>query len=133
RPDFEKLLGDQGRDYLAACRTKEEAARSEREAQVKRIAEEQQRVAVEQTRTTQLQWWSTRLLVTIAVIVVGAGSWILVQTRKVDRQTSLVLATAARDASNAGLYDRALRFAVLAARRSWLSPAVPEAEPQLGR
>ncbi len=111
----------------------EEATRAEREAQVKRIAEEQERVAVEQRKTARLQRWSTRLLVAIAIVVVGAGSWIVMQAREVGRQTSLVLATAARDASDAGFHDRALRFAVLAARSSWFAPAAVEAESQLAR
>jgi hypothetical protein len=133
RPDFSQLLGKEGRDYLQACRKKDEAARAEREAQVKRIAEEQARVTKEQERTAKQQRWSYQLLVAIAAIVFLAGTWIVLQTREVARQTSLVLATAAGTASDRHNYDRALRFAILGTTTSWLSPAVPESEAQLAR
>jgi len=55
------------------------------------------------------------------------------KSREVGRQTSLVLASAAQAASEIQSYDRALRYAILAARDGLLSPASPEAEAQLVR
>jgi WD40 repeat protein len=40
RQAFHQLLGQEGGDYLAACRAKEEAATAEREANLKRLAEQ---------------------------------------------------------------------------------------------
>jgi WD40 repeat protein len=119
RPDFDRLLGAEGNAYLEACRQRDDKAQAEREAQSRRVARAQRRIGV--------------LLALIAVILLCAGSWIIYQTRAVARQTSFVLASAAKVEYDAGHYDRALRFGVLAAREGWLSPAVPEAEAQIIR
>ena len=133
RSDFSQLLGKDGRNYLLACRKKEEANRAEQKAQAERIARGQARVAEEQQRTAKLQRWSMVLLGAIAIIIGLAGTWIVSQTREVARQTSLVLASAAKTSSDDNEYDRALRFAILGTKTNWLSPAVPEAEAQLAR
>jgi len=119
RPDFDRLLGADGIAYLEACRRRDDQAQAEREAQTRRVARAQRRT------------WA--LLAVIAVILLGAGTWIVQETRAVARQSSLVLAASAQTANDAGFHDRALRLALLAAREGWLSPAAPEAEAQLAR
>jgi WD40 repeat protein len=119
RPDFDRLLGDEGKAYLEACRRRDDQAQKDREDQAHRVA-----------RAQRLTW---ALLALIAVVLVGAGTWILQQTREVARQTSLVLAANALAANDAGRPDRALRFSLLALRGGWLSTAAPEAEAQLAR
>jgi WD40 repeat protein len=69
----------------------------------------------------------------IAVIVILTGGWIIHQTRTVARQTSLVLASAATTANDAGNYDRGMRFAILSMGKSWLSPGSVEAVLELMR
>jgi len=133
REDFGQLMGDDVRAYLKSCRARDEAVRVDREAQLQRLAQEQARVSDEQARTARAQRWTKMLLASIAVVLFAAGAWVVTQSRAVARQTSFVLAAAAEAASDAGLYDRALRLSVLAVRENWLSPTVPEAGPQLLR
>ena len=133
RKDLWELLSQQGRDYIAKCRVKEEQARAEREAQLKQIEAEQQKVAEAQNRTARFQKRSTALLTAIAMIVVLAGAWIGIQTKNVERQTALLLASEAKNASDKRFYDRALQIAVLATRGTWLVKQVPEAETELSR
>ncbi|WP_244144530.1 hypothetical protein [Paraburkholderia hospita] len=75
----------------------------------------------------------SRALGVIAVIVIETGGWIIHQTRTVARQTSLVLASVATTANDAGNYDRGMRFAMLAMGKSRLSPESVEAELELMR
>ncbi|EUC12290.1 WD40 repeat domain-containing protein [Paraburkholderia hospita] len=75
----------------------------------------------------------SRALGVIAVIVIETGGWIIHQTRTVARQTSLVLASVATTANDAGNYDRGMRFATLAMGKSRLSPESVEAELELMR
>ncbi len=119
RPDFDRLLGEEGRAYLKACRRRDDQLQEEREIQARRVARAQRRT------------WVLQALIT--VIILCAAISIVNQTRRVARQTSLVLAANALAANDAGHHDRALRLAVLAAHEGWLSPAAPEAEAQLAR
>ena len=116
RPDFERRLGLHGAGYLAACRQRDDAERSEREAQVKRVARLQRRIA--------------GALAAVALVVAGAGARIVMESRAVGRQTSLVLADLARRETTEHP-DRALRLAELSSRDGWLAPAALEAERQL--
>jgi WD40 repeat protein len=119
RPDFARLLGEEGRAYLEACRRRDDQVQKDREAQARRVA-----------RAQRLTW---ALLALIAVVLVGAGLGIIGKTRELGKQTALVLASAAQAANDAGYHDRALRIALLAARGDWLSPVIPEAEVQIAR
>jgi KaiC/GvpD/RAD55 family RecA-like ATPase len=104
----------------------ERQRREERERQLEEIAEQQQA----RSRLQRKAMWGLGIggcvLVAIAVGVV-------VQTRAVARQTSLVLTDAGERADDDKLFDRGLRFGVLAAKESSLSPAHPNAAPQLAR
>ncbi len=126
RPDLEQLLGDMGREYLSACRRRDQRTREDREAQIARIS-------VEQTRTARAQRLSKWLLASVAAVLVLFSGWIVIESRAVARERSRVLMVAADEALNKRAYDRALRFAVLAAKSTWLSPAAPDADPQLSR
>src|SRR6266702_5931694 len=84
-------------------------------------------------RTGRAQRCIRVLLGVIAVIVIVTGGWIIHRTRTVARQTSLVLASVATTANDAGNYDRGMRFAMLAMGESWLSPESVEAELELMR
>lgn len=79
----------------------------------------------------------TRLVVvtlTLLTLLLAAGIiGVVLQTRELGHQASLVSATAAQTASDRSYLDRALRFAVLANTNTWLSPKSIEAEPQLVR
>ncbi|WP_018432160.1 nSTAND1 domain-containing NTPase [Paraburkholderia atlantica] len=124
RSDFERLLGADGLSYLRACRGRDEDARAERESQLQQIA---------QARTASTQRRMQILMGVIAVILIATGGWIIYQTRTVARQTSAVFASAATTANDAGNYDRAMRFAILAMGKSWLSPGSVDAELELMR
>ena len=126
RPDLEHLMGDAGRDYLSACRARDQQARADRDAQLTRIA-------VAQARTARAQRFSKWLLAAIGIVLLAFGGWVVVQSRDVARQRSRVLIVAAEEALTKHSFDRALRFAVLAADSTWLSPVVPDGEPQLAR
>ncbi len=71
----------------------------------------------------------TLLTFLLTVGIIG----VVLQTREIAHQASLVLATAAQNASDSGHFDRALRFATLATKDTWLSPTSLEAAPQLTR
>jgi len=131
----EALLSDQrleGRfdavdgEYIAACRQRDRLALAEREEQLRRMAEQQTARAALQRRAT---WW----LSTAALAVMGMLIWIVMQTREVSLQTSLVLASAAEAAVDQKRFDQGLRFGVLAARASWLHPAHATAPAVLSR
>lgn len=133
RSDFEQLLGAEGNSYLRACRDREEAARADREAQLRRIAYEQARVREEQARTDRAQRRILALIFFLALALLGGAVWVLAENREVHRQYSLVLASSAARANDDGNYLSGMKLALLAARNSWLSPAVPEAEAELAR
>ena len=118
---------------MAAAQEDREAALAQKEEAQKREAEQAQRVASAQRRVALAQRRATVLLVLFAAVLVGAGSWIVMQSRAVGRQTSQELAGYAERANDIGFHDRALRYAALGTRQSWLSPAVPAAEAQLAR
>ncbi len=65
--------------------------------------------------------------------MLALGVWIVLQTRQVSVQTSLVLAAAAETAADAKLFDQGMRLGVLATRSSWLHPNHPVAAPSLSR
>ncbi|WP_429447016.1 WD40 repeat domain-containing protein [Paraburkholderia sp. WC7.3g] len=67
------------------------------------------------------------------MILIVTSGWIIHQTRTVARETSVALASAATTANDAGIYDRAMRFAMLGMRKGWLSPGSVEAELELMR
>ncbi|MBK8278480.1 MAG: hypothetical protein IPK92_22370 [Nitrospira sp.] len=119
RPDLWALLTQQGQAYISQCRIKEDRARAERENHLKKTAQMQSRI------------W--KLMTAVALALIAGIVGVTLQTREIGHQTSLVLATAAQTASDAGHVDRALRFAVLATTSTWLSPTSIEAEPQLAR
>jgi hypothetical protein len=131
----EALLSDQrleGRfeavdgEYLAACRQRDRRELEEREEQLQRIAEQQAARAVLQRRAI----WGVS---TAALIVAVLAVLIVMQTREVSLQTSLVLTGAAEAAADQKRFDQSLRLGVLAARASWLRPAHATASPVLSR
>ena len=109
---FEPVDGE----YLAACRQRDRRELQEREEQLRRIAEQQSARAALQRRVT----WG---LSTAALLVLGLLIWIVMQTRTVSQQTSLVLTVAAEAAADQKRFEQSLRLGVLAARASWLRPA----------
>ena len=119
---FEPVDGE----YLAACRERDQRELQEREEQLRRIAEQQSARAALQRRVT----WG---LSTAALVVLGLLVWIVMQTREVSLQTSLVLTGAAEAAADQKRFDQSLRLGVLAARASWLRPAHATAPPVLSR
>ncbi|MDH4155547.1 MAG: hypothetical protein OEV01_17360, partial [Nitrospira sp.] len=70
-------------------------------------------------------------LLTLLLIVGITG--LILQIRETERKTSQLLAAQSKIASEEGNYGRALRFAVLAARDTVLSPRSVEGELQLAR
>ena len=135
-PETEVSFAEAGlsRLKLGLCRAgREEVARAGRESQLQHIAEEQAHVKEEQARTGRARRRIQVLMGVIALILIATGGWIIQQTRAVARQTSLVLASAATTANDAGMYDRGMRFAMLAMGKSWLSPGSVEAELELMR
>ena len=126
RVDFSQLLGAETGAYLRACRAAEDAQRTDRAAALNRIT-------AAQSRTARAQRAARTFLAIMALVIAAAGSWVVVQRRELGRQTSRVLVEKAEAAFKELQYDRALRFAVVAARNTLLSPAVAEAASQLAR
>jgi WD40 repeat protein len=111
---------------LAACRDRDRRELQEREDQLRRIAEQQSARAVLQRRVT----WG---LSTAAVLVLTLLVWIVMQTREVSVQTSLMLTVAAEAGADQKRFDQSLPLGVLATRASWLQPAHATAPPVLAR
>ncbi len=110
-------VGD--REYLAACRARDDRTAREREEELNAKARWQRRFA-----------W----VLGVAFIVVSSlAGWNIFQTREVSIQTSIVLSAAAERAADEGYFDRAVRLALLAARDSWLYPRQPEVRGPLVR
>jgi dipeptidyl aminopeptidase/acylaminoacyl peptidase len=120
-------------DYLQACRERDHRRLVERENQLKQVAEQQAKLAGQQAARATLQRRVTWGLSATVVVVLGLLIWILMQTRNVSLQTSLVLASAAEAATDQGRYDQGVRLAVLATHESWLRPAHATARPALAR
>lgn len=133
RSDLWELLGRQGQSYVKECRRKEDDARAERKAQLKQIEEEQKRVALAQQHTARFQRISSLLLVAVTMLLMAGGAWTVYQAREVALQRSLVLATNAKTANDAGRHDEALRLAMLGAHPGLFVSASVEIEPQLAR
>ena len=119
---FEPVDGE----YLTACRERDRRELLEREDQLRRIAEQQAARAALQRRVT----WG---LSTAAVLVLGLSVWIVMQTREVSSQTSLVLTGGAEAGADQKRFDQSLRLGVLAASGSWLRPTHSIAPPVLAR
>jgi len=119
RLGYSSRLGQAEREYLSACRDKEQFERAEREVQLARTDRAQRRIG--------------QLLAAIAVILLVAGAWNGYQTRDIQDQTALVLASDAKNASDKGLYERALRFAAMGVRSTWLLNHSAESEVELSR
>ena len=80
---------------------------------------------IEQRETKRRTARSLQIFMAILLTLVVAGGWRLYETH---RSGSLELAAKSTQASTEGLYDRALRFAVLATRSTWLGTEVSESE-----
>ncbi|MCY1390223.1 Protein TolB [compost metagenome] len=102
----------QVQQYLSACRERDQDALKIREQQLRRVA------------------WGL-LMGTFIVLVLAGG--ILMQTREVSRQSSLVIASAAENAADQKRFDQSVRLSILATRASWLRPAHATARPALAR
>src|ERR1700722_329952 len=114
------------REYLAACRRREHRQVQEREEQLRQIA-------LQQAARAKLQRRAGWGLSAATLFLLGLGAWVVLQTREVSVQTSLVLAAAAEKAADAKLFDQGMRLGVLATRSSWFQPNHPIAAPSLSR
>lgn len=124
RTEYRQLLAEAGREYLAACRRREniESRESERRAQRERDHLERQR---------RLQKRVAIALVLIGFMVAMFGIAAVLQTRATHRQASAVLVDYARRAIKEGDPERGMRLAILAARENFLTIADPAASPML--
>jgi len=112
--------------YLAACRARDTQREQEREAQLQLIAGQQAE------RGRLLRRFGAGLGA-FALVVTGLLVWVVLQSREVSIQTSLVLSSAAEAAMDSQAFDRAVRLSILAAKDSWLQPAHTMAMPVLTR
>jgi WD40 repeat protein len=118
RDDLGSLMGADASVYLTACRKAEIAALDRERRQLRRQRRLQRFVG-------------TAVLLTFAVTLIGA--WLVLRGQQdLSRQRSRFLASMAHAASNGGLFDRAARLSILAARDTWRQPADPEGEGELG-
>jgi hypothetical protein len=78
RDQFRQRLGQIGLDYLAACRSRDEAERREKEASLAREAARLAEIAAAQARTARLQrvrTWALAAVAAVFVIGIAAVSW----------------------------------------------------------
>jgi WD40 repeat protein len=124
QPDYARLLTDEHRAYLAACRRREQVERVDAEERLRR---DQQRIG----RQRRLQRWTAAALVLVGLVILAFGGVAIVQSRATSREASLVLADYARRAITDGQYERAVRFAALAAQEGPLTVPDPVSGPML--
>jgi WD40 repeat protein len=120
REDFHRRLGEEGNAYLAACRTREEAERREKEEALAREQARLKEIAVAQARTARNQKvarWSLGLAGLAVLAGFAGGLWQRytngIQQAKQQTRTFVELARIERKNGNR---DAVLRFAVDAAR-----------------
>jgi WD40 repeat protein len=120
---FRRRLGEEGTAYLAACRTREEADRKDKEEVLAREEERLAEIAAAQVRTARLQRRFTLGLTAFAAFVVivaiglGLGVWLLnVRQRSLDEARVNVFAELAAVEHSRGNLDGALRFSLHAVR-----------------
>jgi WD40 repeat protein len=122
RDDFRKRLGQDGVDYLAACRAREEKERQEKEAALAREKTRLSEIAAAQARTARFQRIEMWTLAATAVLVVLGLVWILYQRNdNLALQSSIqtgqvnLAAEAATSEQLHDNFDGALRLAAWAA------------------
>jgi WD40 repeat protein len=124
RPDYALLLTAADAAYLTACRERERSEQAEAEEQIRR---EREQFAREQ----RLQRRATLAMGLVALMIIAFAGFAVVQARRASRQASLAMIDYAQTAMTAGEYERAARFAVLAAREGPLTAAAPTAASML--
>ena len=123
RPDFHRRLGEEGNAYLAACRSREEAERREKEAGLAREQVRLAEIAAAQARTARTQRvarWSLGVagLAVVLGLVLGVWQRITLNTQQAAldlKQTNLFVELSIVERLRQNI-DAALRFAVDAAR-----------------
>ncbi len=108
--DFQRALEDNGRRYLAACRTREA-----KEIEDKRL--QQEREAKQIARTRKIQRWATVFLAAVVVVIVIAGVFLMRLQKATNQASADVLASLASQAFDRFEYDRAVRFALAGVRK----------------
>lgn len=121
RRDLDMALGQEGRDYLAACRLAEET--SAREA-----AQQARREAGARTLVRRLVYAGLAVVLLAAVVLSGFA-------RNLEQRRSELLAALAAQAYEQGRYGKAVRYAVAAAdqRASWFGFDASAGERELIR
>ena len=129
----ETSLNELERAFLDASIAREKRADEEEKERQQEREEQLRRIAEQQTARAALQRRVTWGLSTAALLVLALLVWIVMQTREVGLQTSLVLTSGAEAGADEKRFDQSLRLGVLAARASWLQPAHATAAPVLAR
>jgi WD40 repeat protein len=124
REDYASRLGEAGRTYLAASRSREDAERE-------RQREQDERERRQLLRQRSLQRRAIALVSALAIAAVIFAAVAVSGSRAANRKVSLVLADAAQKATAAGYYGRAARLAILAAHQGFLSSTDEAAVPSL--
>jgi WD40 repeat protein len=124
REDFAKVFEGVPRAYIDACRQAEEAARAAEDAV--RAAE-----ARNLARQRVLQRRVGVLLMAVAIVTLVGGGLTVSGQRDLERQTSKLIAASAKEAFEAGQYDRAMRRALVASQGKWLALPSEDADVQL--
>jgi WD40 repeat protein len=119
REDFAAVFAGVPRAYLDACRQFENAARNAEAQRLARQRTMQRRVGV--------------LLMVVATITLVGGWLVIAGWRELERQTSRLIAGNAKEAFEAGYYDRAIRLALVASQGTWLALPSEDAVFQLRR
>ncbi|MEO1323396.1 MAG: TIR domain-containing protein [Pseudomonadota bacterium] len=123
-PHYQKALGDQGREYLLACRAQHQAAIEEKESRLAEIEKNQKRSA-----RLQAALWVLGFALMIGTIFVAAASF--QGLRQTSRVESMILTQAAQTAVANRDFDRALRYSIIATTESVLESTTPESEASL--
>lgn len=119
REDFTAVFTGVPGAYLRACR---QAADAARDTEALRLA-----------RQRALQRKMSVSLAIVALVTLAGGALVMASQRKIARQESRLLSVNAKEALEAGQYDRAMRMALAASQGSWFAPSSVNAEIQLGR
>lgn len=108
--DFQSALGNDGRRYLAACRSREA-----QEIEDKRLQQERETRQIATAK--KIQRWFTAILTAAGAIILASGLYLSRLQTTTSQASSNVLANFSENAFDRNQYDSAARFALAGIRK----------------
>ena len=131
RGAFKARIGTVGGNYIKQCRKLENDEIEREKRHLKKVQQQQSIIATEQIRRKRQLKWASAAVLLLLFSVLGVGGLAVQKLRDAGGLQSRVLASSAIQMIQNGIYDRGLRYGVLAAKEKWTAPADPLGEAAL--